>query len=119
EIGNQDADLQVKDADEIEVHVVEIEPEIVPAHVLEQLAHGGRGGPVGVVLSIDQLLTVGRFQTLIAELHPRKADTGDGNERGADDRPGKSYEGKALAYLTHNGQLCHMGGEDPEKGQEG
>ena len=80
-------DLDVEDARDVEVHVVEVEPEVVPPHVGKERAGGRWVGTGGVVLAIDELLAVGRLDPLVAELEPGQLDADQGEKGGAERRP--------------------------------
>ena len=81
DVGHEDVGLQVAVAGDVEVEVVEIQAEIVAAHVREQLGERRRLGAVGIVLAEHQFLAVGRLDALVAELEPRQPDADDGQQR--------------------------------------
>jgi hypothetical protein len=80
--------LQVENARDIEVHVMEVQAEIVAPDIVEELRERYRIGAVLVVLAIDQFLPVCRFDALIAKFQARKLDAHCGQEDRTEHRPG-------------------------------
>ncbi len=119
DVGEDAVDLQVQDASDIEVHVVEIHAEIVPPDVGEQLLHGRRPGAVGVILAVDQLLPIGRLDALVAELEPRQPDADQRQKGGAERRPGQGRHDQGAVDLPDDGQVCHLHRQVHQNGEEG
>ncbi len=69
-IGHHDARLKIAVAGDVEIQVVEIDAEIVSAHVREKFEERRRLGHFGAVLAEHEFLAIGRFDALIAELSP-------------------------------------------------
>ncbi len=80
DVGEYVVDLQIDDAADVEIHVVEIEIEIVPAHSNEQFAESGRRGAVSVVFTVNEFLAEGGLDALVLEFKARKPDADEGEE---------------------------------------
>ena len=74
DVRKNDVGLQINDAADIEVHEVQVEPEVVPANGTEQLVHGRWIGAGGIILAKHELLAIGRFDPLVEKLDPGQPD---------------------------------------------
>src|ERR1700736_6647894 len=68
DVGKDDIGLQIDDAADVEVHEVQIKPEVVPTNGTEQLAHGRWIGAGRVVFAEHKLLAIGRLDPLVEKL---------------------------------------------------
>ena len=112
-------DLQVEDPRDVEVHVVEIQAKIIPPDIVEQFTHGGRIGPAGIVLAVDEFLAVGGLDTLVAKFQPGQADADHGQKRRAHDRPQQGRDHQRMRDLAEDRHGRHTGREMDEHRQEG
>src|ERR1700692_1770421 len=61
DVGKDDVGLQINDAADIEIHEVQVKPEVVPANGTEQLAHGWWINVGRLIFVQHDLLSLGRF----------------------------------------------------------
>ena len=76
--------LKIETTADIEIHVMEIQPEIIAADIVKQLTHGQWLSTLGIIFAIDKLFPESCLNPLIAELEPRQFDPDQGKENSAE-----------------------------------
>ncbi|QTK80800.1 hypothetical protein AT6N2_C3330 [Agrobacterium tumefaciens] len=110
--------LNVEIPRHVEIEIVPIHAEIVLPHIGIELLHCRRLGAVGVILAIDQFLTIGGFHTLVAEVQAGQLDTDRRQQHRPEYGPDDRQPEQCMRQFANDRQFRDIGRQRKQDRQE-